>query len=223
MIKVVFCLPGKSFSNNFLESWTKLLLNCLSFNVKPILRWVYISNVYLVRNMCLMGEPQFGAKQKPFQGKIDYDYIMWIDSDSVFTPEQFKSLLTQMEQNNNLKILSGLYFREGKKDYAAAILWKSNYLQKHGKVKYLKPKDIKGQSDLIEVEFAGMGFMLVRYGVFEKLDYPWFQPLAMLGAKGYVSFTSEDIAFCNQAKIKGFTTYLDPKVLIGHEKSVILK
>lgn len=223
MIKVVFCLPGESFSCHFLEAWTNLLLRCNSFGVEPILRWAYVSNVYQVRSLCLMGKPQLGINQKPFQGKIDYDYIMWIDSDSIFTPDQFTGLLEQMEQNRDLHILSGLYYREGKKDFAAAFVWKNSYLEKHGKVKYLKPKDLKGKKGLIEVEFTGMGFMLVRKGVFESLKYPWFQPLAIRGTGGFASFTSEDIAFCSRAKEKGFFTYLDPKILIGHEKSVILR
>jgi len=31
-----------------------------------------------------MGDENLGQNQKPFQGKIDYDFIMWIDSDMVF-------------------------------------------------------------------------------------------------------------------------------------------
>ena len=45
-----------------------------------------------------------GIKQKPFQGKIDYDYIMWIDSDQVFNVEMFKRLLSY-----DVPVVSGCY------------------------------------------------------------------------------------------------------------------
>ena len=166
MTKVVFCLPGKSFSNNFLESWTKLLLHCLSFNLQIAMKWAYTSNVYQVRNLCLMGKPTLGIDQKPFGGNLDYDYIMWIDSDSVFTPEQFARLFAQMEQNKDLHILSGLYFREGKKNFATVLNLKSKYFEKHGEAKFLTPKDIKGLKGLLRVDYTGMGFMMIKYGDF---------------------------------------------------------
>ena len=51
-------------------------------NINPILSNSYDSNVFFVRNKCLMGNVLNGIKQKPFQGKIDYDYIMWMNGRS---------------------------------------------------------------------------------------------------------------------------------------------
>jgi hypothetical protein len=223
MIKVVFCIPGKTFSNYFMEAWSNLLSQCGNFKVAPILRWAYTSNVYQVRNLCLMGRPELGKDQKVFQGQNKYDYIMWIDSDSVFAPNQFKKLLDQMEKNKNLHILSGLYLKEGGKEYTTVLKWNSKFFEKRGKPKSLTPKDIVGKNGLIKVDYTGLGFMLVRQGVFESLDYPWFQPMGIQGDSGLVGFTGEDASFCIRAKEKGFETFVDPKTIIGHEKSIILK
>ena len=47
------------------------------------------SNVHFVRNMCLGAE----FLRKNHLIKLDYDFIMWIDSDQVFSVNSFKSLL----------------------------------------------------------------------------------------------------------------------------------
>jgi len=187
------------------------------------MRWAVSSNVYGVRNLCLMGEAEFGPSQKPFHGTIDYDYIMWIDSDSVFTPEQFQSLLDQMEVNPKLYILSGVYIKENQKEYTAVLKWNDGYFDKHGSSKFLIPKDLRGKKSLMKVDFTGMGFMLVRKGVFEKLTYPWFQPMGIQNHGQSIGFIGEDAAFCLRAKEKGFDSYIDPKISIGHEKPTILR
>ena len=62
-------------------------------NIKPILSNASSSNVFFVRNMCLNGDVLMGIDQKPFQGKINYDYIMWIDSDQVFSIQAFRIII----------------------------------------------------------------------------------------------------------------------------------
>lgn len=187
------------------------------------MRWAVSSNIYGVRNLCLMGEAEFGPNQKPFQGTIDYNYIMWIDSDSIFTPEQFKSLLDQMEENINLHILSGVYIKENQKEYTAVLKWNDAYFDKHGSSKFLTPKDLKGKTKLIKVDFTGLGFIIIRKGVFESLTYPWFQPMGIQNKGQSVGFAGEDAAFCLRAKEARFDTYIDPKISIGHEKPIILR
>ena len=51
--------------------------------------------------------------QTKFGGEIDYDYIMWIDSDIVFKPEQFFKLL-----DHDRDIISGLYMMQDNINYA---------------------------------------------------------------------------------------------------------
>jgi len=63
--------------------------------------------------------------------------------------------------------------------------------------------------------------MLVKRGVFERFEYPWFRPIEKkIGAM--VDFTMEDVAFCLQAGEKGLKILIDSEVRVGHEKKVVL-
>ena len=92
-LTVVFCITGGPFSHNFLKCWTALHGFCLQNNIKPILINPQSSVVYYARNLCLGGDVRRGINQKPFDGKIDYDYLMWIDSDMVFSVKDFTTRL----------------------------------------------------------------------------------------------------------------------------------
>ena len=221
MLKVAFCIPGKLFSNHFLQSWSDLLLACESFNVTPIVKMAYNANIYKVRNLCLAGDAQPNQDQKPFSGILEYNYIMWIDSDSVFTPQDFKTLLDKMEEDKGLGILSGVYLGISG-EYTAGKVIKNNQ-SGNLESRSLMPLDLEGVSKLIKVDYSGMGFMLVRRGVFESLPYPWFYPMVVGDTSQVLGFITEDIGFCIQAQSKGHATYIDPNVKVGHEKSTILK
>lgn len=92
-MRIVFCLPGSNFSGRFLSYWTELVRACQLNDIQIILSQQYSPLLYYVRNLCLGGNYLEGINQKPFQGKLDYDYIMWIDSDIIFTPNQFFKLI----------------------------------------------------------------------------------------------------------------------------------
>lgn len=214
-VNVVFCIPGQSFSNTFLQCWTDLLLYCPTFGVKPICPvFPYISNVYISRNVCLLGNPGDGVHQKPFRGRIDYDFMMWIDSDSVFTPDDFKRLLSLMLTNQHIHILSGVYMH-GSEEAITTI---------NSEGTLITPEELQSYPELKDVPFTGMGFMMVRRGVFEYLPYPWFIPILKTDDQGNViDIMGDDVAFCERAQRLGFKTWITPTVKIGHEKLRILQ
>ncbi len=215
MIRVVFCIPGQTFSNTFLQCWTDLLLYCPTFYVQPICPiFPYISNIYISRNVCLLGDPLLGVNQRPLRGQIDYDFLMWIDSDSVFTPRDFKLLLSLMLQNQHIPILSGVYMH-GSEEAITTI-------NKEGKL--ITPAELLNMPDLQHVPFTGMGFMLVRKGVFEHLTYPWFVPILKTDDQGnIIDIMGDDVSFCERASQQGFKTWIATSVRIGHEKPRILE
>ena len=65
----------------------------------------------------------------------------------------------------------------------------------------------------MEVQANGMGFMLVKREVFDVIENP-FEHLN--------EHQWEDFGFANKARQAGFKSYVDTKIVIGHEKSVIL-
>ena len=94
-VKIVFCLPGRTFSNNFLKSWTYLVSDLSDKDIQWLPAVGYSPNLYYVRNMCLGGDITRGIHQKPWDG-LDYDYMMWIDSDMVFKPKHFYKYIHSM-------------------------------------------------------------------------------------------------------------------------------
>jgi hypothetical protein len=67
--------------------------------------------------------------------------------------------------------------------------------------------------------------MLMKNGVFESLEYPWFQPIWKeyeINGKQIRDFTMEDVAFCHMIKEKGYDVYIEPTVRVGHEKMMVL-
>jgi len=227
-MKIMFCLPGKTFSNEFLMSWTNTFKHFIKCGVQVELINKYSSNVYYARNLCLGGNNIKGKHQKPWQGKINYDYMMWIDSDVIFTPKQVVDLIDISEKYNEVKIVSGLYIMEDNKEYATVINWNLEYFKKYGRFEFLTKKALKSfdLKILFEVAYTGFGFMLIKNGVFEAIEYPWFRPLweEVVLDNGIImsDYTSEDVGFCRTITEKGFKIYIDPNTIVGHEKPKIL-
>jgi len=217
-LKIVFCLPGRSFSNNFLQSWTTLNNWCLSNGILPILSNQYDSVVYYVRNKCLGGSVTRGVNQKPFNGEVDYDYLMWIDSDMVFEPKDFINLL-----NMNVPIASGLYKTADNIHYATVKDWNIDHYIENGSFEFLTEDSIKDISEPFEADYTGFGWILFKKGVFESLEYPWFRPEWEDFGNGVKEFTSEDVGFCKNIREKGYKIYINPNVVVGHEKNTILR
>jgi GT2 family glycosyltransferase len=215
-MKIIFCIPGRQFSNNFLKAWTDVVYQLIKSDIELSLANTYDSNVYFVRSKCLGANVLYGKNQKPFQGQYDYDYIMWIDSDQVFSPGHISTLI-----NHKKDIISGVYLMDGGKAYAAVEHWDTDHFKKTGSFHFLTPEDIKDKKELMEVTYAGMGFMLVKKGVFESLEYPWFPPIEFDIGNDIKDFCSEDVGFCLKAREAGYKIWIDPSVRVGHEKSII--
>jgi len=226
-MKIVFCLPGRTFSNHFLASWTSTILYFAERNIQIDMVNHYNSNVYFVRNLCLGGDNLKGENQKLWQGNIDYDYIMWIDSDIVWSPNQIMKLINSSEIYPDIKIISGIY-RMGvsNTEYATVLNWDLKYFKQNGRFEFLTKEDLQVcLPRLLEVGYTGFGFMLIKKGVFESVGYPWFRPVWQeVETSGIVvkDFTSEDVGFCRTVIEKGYKIYVDPTIIVGHEKSEIL-
>lgn len=221
---IVFCIPGNKFSNKFLLAWSELLVQCCNYGIKIITSNSYTSNVYYVRNMCLGGNILRGKKQLPFNGKIKYDYMMWIDSDIVFNASQIFYLITEAE-NRNFKVLSGLYIMENNTHYPVVENLSLDYFKKNGTFEFLSKSQAENLSDFTEVEYTGFGFLLIANGVFEKFNYPWFSPQTIAFDSGNIEiqdFCSEDVSFCFKLRKKSIPINIASRVLVKHEKTIPL-
>lgn len=213
-MRIVFCIPGQTFTDKFIISWSKLLVYCLNSGLEIAVSSGYHSSVAHCRTDLVFQDKGHGAKDaKIFHGK-EYDYMMWIDSDMVFEPEDFQRLL-----DADKNIISGVAAIDSKGMTAVGFI--NNFNPTHyinGRMLDQHPVDKDG---LIELDFCGFAFLLIKKGVFESMDYPWFQA-QIREVNGRIIFPSEDFSWCMKAKELGWKIYVDPKVKLGHQKMVIL-
>ncbi|OGS36563.1 MAG: hypothetical protein A2293_10680 [Elusimicrobia bacterium RIFOXYB2_FULL_49_7] len=106
-LKIILCLPGSNFSGKFLDAWTETIHFFGKNNIAYMVSHRESNNIYFVRNMCLGGDFSRGKEQRPFNGQVEYDYLLWIDSDIIFRPAQIIKLV-----NHNADIVSGLYLMD---------------------------------------------------------------------------------------------------------------
>lgn len=221
-MRVVFCMPGRTYSREFLLAWSDLLMQASNKGHQVMISQNYSSVVHFARTKCLGGDVLKGPDQKPFQGQVEYDAMMWIDSDVIFKPEDFFRLLESPHD-----VTAGHYMMEDLQHVAAVKEWNDEYFQKYGTFKFLRPEDLVGAPEYLEVAYAGMGWMLIRKGAVESLKYPWFwSDLQKIGgADGSPvlhDMSSEDVAFCRALKEAGFPVHLDTKLRVGHQKKMII-
>lgn len=167
--------------------------------------------------MCLGGDITRGRNQKPFNGRIDYDYLMWIDSDITFSNEQFQALL-----DHKLDIVSGIYVYTSQNDTLACGVWENKAYPsvEPDTLESLKNRN-RNSKGLLEVDYCGFGFILIKKGVFESMQYPWFRPLIFEIDEARDQMT-DDLGWCYQIKEIGYNIYVDPEIRVKHEKRALL-
>ena len=68
--------------------------------------------------------------------------------------------------------------------------------------------------NLIEIHGGGMGCILVKTHVFERLRYPWFDWVNY--SDKHRGMLSEDLFFCEKLRKAGIPRYVDTRVSCGH-------
>jgi hypothetical protein len=177
----------------------------------------YSSVVHFARAKCLGGDVLKGKDQKPFQGQMEYDVMMWIDSDIVFKPDDLFALLESPHD-----VTAGVYMMEDLQNLATVKEWNKEYFEKKGTFKFLRPDDIIGASQYMQVAYTGMGWMALRKGVVEDLKYPWFHSDLEKVTDDIIDMNSEDVTFCKALWEAGHPIHIDTKIRVGHQKKMII-
>jgi hypothetical protein len=164
-----------------------------------------------------------GATQVPFDGKLDYDVWLTIDSDMFFLPEQVIELI---EDTDKHPVVSGLYRMTDLVHYAAVKEWDIEYFKKYGTFEFIKTDDPCLKDKYIQVAYNGMGFFACRKGVIENLKYPYFSyPIIEIEAENgklLRDICSEDVAFCKNLKDAGYKVTVNTTLRVGHEKMLVI-
>lgn len=287
MIKIAMCIPGNNFSGVFFDNLNNVLFDCKQKQIECTIHRSYCNDVYEVRNKCLGGDLSKGPEQLPFQGKEDYDFIIWIDSDIIFKPQQLYQLMY-----HNKSVVSGVYLMADRKFSTIVEEWDIDFFLKHGFFPFMEPStiEIKGMlhgvkslfaeladkhdKDMTDIEkqfisymmiknvenipehvvnwckeyynyneqepkiqltqikhnitpalfpvvYAGFGFLLIKKGILEQIQYPWFAPkMHNIGVTH--DFSSEDVSLCLQFQEKNIPVYVDGACKVGHMKNFVI-
>lgn len=216
MPKILFLLPiGSSVSGQLIQP----LLNLKSWcdkNDADILTVVGKPHNF-ARNYLATGGKGFIDSGPP----DGVEWLIWIDSDIIFTIEQLEILL-KIEH----PFVAGWYVSDLSKSVMAGK-WDIEHFKKHKEMPFLD-KDLllkiaqDTPNQLVEVDFTGFGLVKMHTSVIKRMKYPYFT-LNIQNIDEFTDLSAEDVSFCqNCFEQTGIKPVICPLLHIGHHKSIFL-
>ena len=140
--------------------------------------------------------------------EMEADYILWLDSDMVFNPDTLTRMLKVLDENPDIDVLSGLYFRRGAP--FTPVLFSKLEIGDDGLLVFEDYTEIPDER--FDIAGCGFGCVLMRTDLLIDIAAKegggvWFTPLANAG---------EDCAFCIRARREGYKIVCDPSIELGH-------
>ena len=145
------------------------------------------------------------------------DWLLWIDSDIVITPDALKLVWNSADKIAK-PVVSGTYFVS--KENERTLMQPFPALFKEGSNKHeLQIIHPLPQNELIKVDSAGFGFLLMHKSIVPKMrkvspDYSLFAEEEGLADK----YISEDIVFFRKLKEAGIDLYAHTGAVVQHMK-----
>ena len=212
--KIVFCLPGRGCSFIFLKNFVQMCFDMVQNGMSIQISQDYSSMVNFARCKCLGANVLRGPDQLPWDGKLEYDYQLWIDSDIVFTSEKFWQLCdlavpAEDSDREEAQIAGGWYATEdGTTTSVAHWLEEDDFRKNGGVMNHETVESISKRKKPFTVDYTGFGWVMIKNGVFEdkKIEYPWFAPKMQQFESGAV----QDM--CGE----------DARIRVGHEKTRVI-
>jgi len=210
-VKIVVLIPGGAFTPHAQTSFDDLIPALRVAGHEVAVKHFYYPVIHHGRNFMLMNGQEARVDTKPFG--CEYDKMLWLETDMVYRPEDAIKLLQA-----DADIVSAMYpMGPGQEDFSVAGCYVDG-----NEMRLIISVCSQAETDLREVEFCGLGMVAIRKGVFEAMQYPWFDSLYETDPNGTVRFVGDDFGFCKKARAHGFRIYVHNRVRAGHEKMVVL-
>lgn len=221
---IVFCIPGCRFSRQFVSNLCELI-NFLNKNkINTFLSQSYSPEIHQIRAVVGGGHRYNGLHQSPFTNQIDYDYLMWVDSDIDFSIQNFVDLL-----KTDKDLCTGWYYQSDGLPVAGYFKTKRNRFSKNtvpfelydgdNLYTFKNAVEITEKTEPYIIDWCGMGWMLMKRGVMERIKYPWFAPkIVRYNLPEAYEVMSEDLSFAMSLKEAGIEMWVNPLIKVGHEK-----
>jgi GT2 family glycosyltransferase len=148
------------------------------------------------------------------------DWLLWVDSDIVLTPEVFKMIWDAADKVSK-PVVTGTYFisKENEQSMMAPFPCLFTETDDEYNLKYVHPLP---NNELIKVDCAGMGLVLMHRSVVTKLrkEYPGESVFAEIQTAD--RFTGEDIVFFRKVQQAGIPVYAHTGATVKHMKRFAL-
>ena len=154
----------------------------------------------------------YDARNKLAQQAIDVgaDYILWLDSDTVFEPDTLAEMLKAIEGKD---YITGIVHR--RRPPFNPCIYKTIRLGVDGE-NFVEQYDDYPKDSLFEIDGSGFACVLMRTEMIKQIiarDHTLFSPILGFG---------EDISFCIRAKRAGYKLHCYSKIQCGHVSSTII-
>ena len=166
------------------------------------------SLIYTSRNNLALRAMAFGKDEDGDEAIIgtDFDYVLWLDSDMVFSQDLLIRMKKVMD-DNNLDFLTGLYYR--RQPPYSPVLFDTLEINGTGGCTWTDFEEVPTEG-LFKVGGCGFGAVLIKTDVLFDVQAKYgnmFQPIANMG---------EDLSFCWRARQCGYDIWCDPSIELGH-------
>jgi hypothetical protein len=245
-MEIALGIPGRTWTHGFGTSMMALVAACMKKGVKLHFMQEVSADLYVNRNLSVCPVTMKGEDGKPervrypiavkdwvpYNGRIKPDRVFWIDTDMVFTPDDFFRLIDHdvdfvsgccMSGPNDLALGYYGFRQEDGQPYLSNLPhWKHNSKGEVFNAFEMWANDRPNEKGLREVDYVGLAFACTKLSVYERIGYPYFQTVVFKSGDAEVQ-CSEDIGFCRRVRAAGIEIYADPKVKIGHQKTIELR
>jgi len=210
---IVIATPGRAMEAEYVRSLVETLewLTSKGMNYKFLNK--YSSMVSSAREKtAINSDLHMWDETEIAGGEFTYDYLLWVDSDVVWTPLDLERLI-----KSDKEIVSACVPVNLEGDVAAYRLGEQGYAER------LHWNDFALEYEPVAVDGVGFGMLLVKYGVFEGIKRPWFEheKLQVIGQRSVMA--GEDYSWCMKARRAGFDIYIHPGVSVGHCKDIVMR
>lgn len=171
MNEFIFCFYDLNYNPEFLKSWVSLVNFLFTKKIKFLISPGNSCNAFYAKQMCLGGSVLRGSKQSPFNGQVQYKYLVFLSGQISFTVKDFIKLY------NKCNLLNASFISAN-----------------------VKNRNEIGREFIDNIALANyveFDMVFIKRGIFEKLTYPWFKPHESKNTK-QMDFV--DIDICNRIR-----------------------
>ena len=145
-----------------------------------------------------------------------WKYVLTLEDDNLPPPDAHIRLLESIEAFN-YDAVSAIYFTKG--EYNMPMAYGDPEEYKRTGVLDFRPRDIRealAAGQIMPVNGIAMGCALWRMELYRQIAAPWYVTLNdIVPGKGIVGMT-QDLSFCQRARLAGKTFGVDMRVHVGH-------